>query len=149
MIGNIEDAAEALRDYNNNAYENVFSANGTTRMVYLINDVIYKVDCGTGYFSDNRAEYDNIMANSNNLPEGVYFPDTALFEIDGKNIIAMEYIEGEPMSECYCDEFEEEHTSSCLPDDIRDLVSPIIDDTGGENVILTDDGRIYIIDAAC
>jgi|SRR5690606_1543326 len=144
MIGTYADAALALSMHLDNDSSMLLSADGTTRMVYLIGGVVYKV----GSDFDNRNEFENITANADNLPEGVCFPKVDLFEVAGNDIIAMEYIEGQAMSECFCEYYKEPHTNTCMPPWILDLVSNIIDDTGGDNVILTDNGDIYIIDAA-
>lgn len=122
----------------------LLSNSGTTRTVYLIDGIVYKV----GYSWDNRAEFDNISRKGHLLPEGVYFPLTSLYEFGDRTVIAMEYIEGQAVGECYCDEYNEPHTDICIPKDVLNLVSGIIDDTGGLNVIIKDNGDIYIIDAA-
>lgn len=143
MIGTYADAALALGMYLDYDHSMLLSADGTTRMVYLIDGIVYKV----GSDSDNRWEFENITANADNLPEGVFFPKVALFEVAGSKVIAMEYIRGQVMAECFC-HVGEQHGSTCMPADIFAKVRDVIDDTGGENVIVTDNGDIYIIDAA-
>lgn len=144
MIGNREDALAAL-----DGDARVYSRMGSTRIVYLIYGVIYKIDNGDLGFSDNLAEYENILAYKDNLPEGVYFPDTALYEFGSERVIAMEYIQGQIMADCNCLAGIEECTDSCMPHSIKAKVKGIIDDTGGENVIVKDNGDIYIIDVGC
>jgi hypothetical protein len=74
----------------------------------------------------------------------------ALYEVGTDPIIAMEYICGQPMSECYCDKYGDEHTPECAPAWIVELALQVIDDTGGLNIIQEyGSGLVYIIDAAC
>lgn len=142
MIGNREDALEVLE-----GYVPMYSRLGSTRYVYLIDNVIYKVDISDSELSDNFAEYDNISKYKDDLPEGIYFPETELYEFGRQCVIAMEFIEGTILSECTCAGIEE-CTDNCMPQDIYNKVSGIIGDTGGDNVIVKDNGDVYIIDVA-
>ena len=122
----------------------LFSADGSTRMVYLINGVIYKVE---GFEGTNEAEYDKILNTRESLPAGVFYPETSLFTIDGENIIAMEYIEGTAIYDCYCVDMGDECDSVCMTDSEKFFLVCLIDDPSGMNIIRNIHGY-YIVDAA-
>ena len=143
MIGNEQHAAEALAAYNSGEYADVFSYDGTDRLVFLIDGIIYKVEINV--HGTNEAEYANYTKIKDVVSDPIRVPVTELYSIDGTNVIAMQYIKGEALAACYCREGEEHF--KCLPDDVLDLVSPFIGDTGGMNVIANDKGY-YIIDLA-
>ncbi len=144
-IGNLSDAARILfdKEFGNDTY--LLTCEGTTRMVYLMDNVIYKVqyDSRSG---DNRLEYDNVIANRDNLPTGVFYPEVSLYTIDGVDIIAMSYIEGDAVGYCYCEQFNEPHTNLCMPKEVYDIVNNFLVDVSGANVIVNNNG-IFIIDA--
>lgn len=142
MIGNTDDAAYALRMYRENDISDLLSCDGSTRMVYLINGVVYKVNT---YDGTNEDEYDNI--SSLILPEGYRFPITSLYRVLGEDIIAMEYISGQCVCECYCTQ-DEECAPDCAPRDVVATMEDLNLDIGGFNVIVDDNGIYYIVDAA-
>lgn len=144
MIGNMADAAQALSDYMQGNDDRLLSADGTTRMVYLINGVVYKIH-HVKEQTENVDEFYRIRNHSDILPEGVYYPEVGLFEIDNDNIIAMEYIEGRQVAECFCTP-DESCDDSCMPMHVWESVHTVLGDTGGFNVVLNDKG-IWIIDA--
>lgn len=121
----------------------VLSYQGSTRIVYLCDNVVYKVETNLEDDGINAYEYDRMTTIVPN--EGVFFPDVSLYTFDGTDVIAMEYIEGQAMAECYCIEGVEECTETCMPDYVWQLVNGTLDDTGGYNTIVNERG-IYIID---
>lgn len=151
MLGNKTNAKRARDDYAksddlNFDDELFFSDDGCSRAVYKIDGIIYKVDRYDGY--SNKAEWNNYQRlTKKTLPPGFFLPKTRLIDVDGDQIIAMEYIEGLPMARCYCWE-SERHTENCMPEDVHDIVSNYIGDTGGNNVIRTENGEYYLIDIA-
>lgn len=151
MLGNKVNAKRALDDYNMTDgitfNEDVFfSDEGCSRAVYKIDGIIYKVDRYDGY--SNKAEWTNYLKlTKKTLPAGFFLPKTRLIDVDGEPVIAMEYIEGQAMSRCYCWD-SERHTESCMPEDVHNVVSNYIGDTGGDNVIRTENGDYYLIDIA-
>lgn len=116
---------------------------GSTRTVYLQGNVVYKVESTFEDIGINAMEYRRMTTEPTNT--GVFFPDVSLFDIDGTQVIAMEYIHGQAMAECYCMEGVEECLPDCMPDSVWQLVNGTLDDTGGFNVIVNERG-IFIID---
>ena len=138
MIGTLEDATLATTlGYG----DPEFLADGSTRAAFLINGVVYKVDMCGDMAPTNEYEYSRIRRTA--LPDGVFFPKTELYDVDGTFVIAMEYIEGQIMHECWgeCTP----HYPECMTTEVLDKVGPVLDDTGGDNVIVNDEG-IWIID---
>jgi len=146
MTGNLKDAILAVKADRTRDREFLLTDCGSSRTVYLINGVVYKVDQSVPCWY-NTQEFENINTMRDSLPEGIYFPNVELFEVFNQIVIAMDYIEGQAMAECHCLEFEE-CDPMCMSDDILKRVKPYCDDTGGLNVIETSNGDLYIIDAA-
>lgn len=146
MIGNREDAAAALEAFQWQECGDVLSFEGSSRIVYLINGVVYKVEFGHDGEGCNRNEY-GAMSAGNNLPENVFYPAVSLYDIEGTDVIAMEYIEGQAIASCWCDIGAEPHLDSCMSPEEYALIGPYLDDTGGMNVIRNDKGY-WIVDAA-
>lgn len=95
MIGSMLDADAAISG------EAMFLAEGSARAVYVLNNVVYKIETESGC---NDFEYDNLVRlGSVTLPDGIALPAWNVFTVDGIKIIAMEYIDGTPVGECYCD----------------------------------------------
>lgn len=146
MTGNRIDAADALA-----GLLPILSTNGSTRTVYRIGNVVYKVN---QYFEANYdanvEEYRNIAAiNANgNLPDGVYVPNVSLYVVGMHNIIAMDYVEGTAVAECYCEMSNDTHTNTCMTNDVWEKVNGFLDDLSGLNTIVKDNGDIYLIDLA-
>lgn len=92
MIGTQENAALAL-DFE----APLLSSEGTTRMVFLIDGVVYKV-ARDGYEYCNEAEYRNFLNRERFELAGFRIPETHLFD---NGVIAMEYIPGMPTGECF------------------------------------------------
>lgn len=145
MVGTFENASLAAASYYGGLSAHVFSMDGSTRAVYLIEDVIYKVPYH-GFNEANTAEYDNITNTRAMLPEGLYYPNVSLFDVQGTPVIAMDRIKGQLIYACNCMDDDEECDEFCMTDKVKDIVSPFLGDTGGMNVILNDEG-VWIIDA--
>lgn len=142
MIGNETDAAYALNMFDAGDDSELLSMDGSTRVTYLIGGIVYKVEIDTDY--NNAMEFENMTSIA--LPMGVYFPDVSLYTINGRDVIAMEYISGQRVAECYCTDMEE-CESDCAPRDIVALMEDMNLDPCGYNVIINGNGA-YIIDAA-
>lgn len=142
MIGNAHDADLALTDHDSLTPKYLLSADGSTRMVYLINGVVYKVEAWDGI---NETEFDTII--NNDLPAGVFYPEVSLFTISGRTVIAMEYVEGTPIYQCLCDMTGDVCDSVCMTPQEADFLCPLLDDPSGFNIIRNEHGY-YIIDAA-
>lgn len=136
MIGTYADAAFALEgalDYLDQ---------GTSRNVFISDGVVYKVNNTSDDFDDNEYEWRNYSRLVGvEVDERIGIPRCSIFNVNGKNVIAMEYIEGQAMSECWCGMHDEAHTTTCLPPSILHIVKQYIGDTGGANVIF--DGKLY------
>ena len=137
MIGNKADATKALM-----REVKPFSTFGGDRLVYLINGVIYKVSrAGGDYY--NHMEYDNMMRGES---DGfINYPLTHLFNIGDRAVIAMEYISGDPVGECYCLD-DNECGDDCLSEDTLDRIAAHgMTDRCYGNLIMRD-GQLYIVD---
>lgn len=144
MIGNAEDARMAVMAYRNGDMHNIFSRDGSTRDVYLINGVLYKVENG-GLIGINADEYDYINNMRDSLPSGVHFPDTALYRILGEDVIATDRIIGQLKYKCYDQEIGDECDDFCLSDQEIEMLTGYSQDMSGFNTIVNDDGY-WIID---
>ena len=144
MIGNQTDADLAATSYFVNDFTYLLSDEGGSRMVYLINGVVYKVEMY--HDGDNTREYENAIRLQSIIEPPFLIPDVSLFSHEDMTVIAMEYIEGFAKSRCYCFG-EEECTAFCLPSEVADMASKFINDVSGNNVIETDDAY-YLIDLA-
>lgn len=143
MTGNSADAKQALRDFLSGEDSRVLSFDGSTRVVYLIDGIVYKIEIEE-FDSPNETEIKNIRETV--LPDGVFYPSTDIYYFGNTSVIAMDYIEGTAVAECFCVE-PEVCDDSCMPNDVWEKVNGILGDTGGFNVILNNEG-IWIIDAA-
>jgi hypothetical protein len=145
MIGNVDDARQALTD----PYLSPFSDEGCARVVYLIDNVIYKVDLADG---GNDSEWANYQAFSGvEMPEFIAIPEMSRYEINGETVIAAEYIKGMPTGECWDRQLDFTclHTSEpCLSDRMESEIRRFIGDLAWGNVIVSD-GRYYIVDLEC
>lgn len=107
MVGNAADAALALT----HPREFLLSDDGCSRVTYLINGVVYKVN--RGRFLDNEEEFHNandirdIMATFD-----VFVPEVSMFG----PVLAMEYINGEPTGECLSVFPDCDCPDVCIPD---------------------------------
>ena len=149
MIGNAADAALALHDYLSDSQTYLLSDFGCSRMVYLINGVIYKVNRrGYGDYNANVAEYKQYQKIRYVLPTGVTVPDMFIWDIDGHTILASEYIEGALTGECYSMSIPCDCPDKCIDDA---LVSALYnlgwDDPSYGNAIWSGD-MLYLIDIA-
>lgn len=105
MVGNSTDALTALTAYNECDDSNLLSDVGTTRMVYLINDVVYKVDRVLSN-SENAWEYEHASKIRGNLPTGVRIPEMELYTFYDDSagtidfVLACEFVTGFPTGEC-------------------------------------------------
>src|SRR5690349_10007808 len=109
MIGNLADATTALSRFMVGDWTDILSANGTTRIVYIINGVVYKCEGESGV---NQTEFEVMSTMS--LPCGFAFPAVNLFQIGDVDVIAMEYVDGIAVAECFCLDFEE-CDETCAP----------------------------------
>jgi hypothetical protein len=148
MIGSLDQAMAALEAFRMRDHTHVYSFDGSTRMVYRFDNVIYKVNLDAWNTDWNRIEWDRIANVDVDLPENVRYPEANLFEVNDTAVIAMEFIDGQPISECYCLSNIEECEDDCMTDDEVNLLVPLMSDPGGFNTIRCDDGTYVIIDVA-
>jgi hypothetical protein len=152
MIGSHADAARALIAYDTGDNEFLLSDEGTTRAVYLINGVIYKVNrVENGIWDINEMEWTRYL-NMNDLPRGVFLPEMFLYRVGEVNVMASEFIDGIPIGECMsCD-----MGDPC--EDPEFCMDPILIEELHHNFGWSDsawgnavecDGVIYLIDVAC
>jgi hypothetical protein len=136
-IGNMTDAEHAA--FHPSEY---FLGSGISRVAFLINGVVYKVN--RTHFNDNLTEYENIMRVRDMATDTIRFPEVAMYG----DIIAMEYVEGTESGACVdCECGLECQYGDCMPADvITYLKSLSFNDICYGNVI-EDCGRYYLIDA--
>ena len=123
---------------------------GEYRTVYRLRSGrwVYKVDSHThNSVGTNLWEWETYKRYSQiELPENVKFPEMYLLE---GNVIAAEYVKGKhPDNECY----RTEHVDSCPGKDVcwAEAVKDIpIGDLHSENVLISPNGTVYIIDLGC
>lgn len=105
---------------------------------------VYKVDTTRESVGSNSYEWQTYLEYCNaKLAKGVKIPEMHL--IDG-NIIACEYIKGKhPKNECYRDYHVEEcpGEDNCWAEKVKNIK---IADIHFQNVLISKDGTIYIID---
>lgn len=148
MTGNLTDATAALTAATRGTLENVFSMDGSSRAVFLINGVIYKVNRDTEDFNTEEFLMGNMLRPL--LPENVAIPQMSLFDINGETVLAMEFIDGILTGECSDRFFSTgcEDDGLCMSDRLIANLNKIgwTDSTWG-NAILSN-GTYFLIDVA-
>lgn len=136
MVGNYADAHVAA-----SRPGECFVGSGSFRESYLINGVIYKIVYeGDGYLV-NLDEWDNYENMCEAVEDNIAIPETSLWPVGPMPVIAMQYVKGTLMGECYCTP-DEECQDWCLPEEILDrLYDYGYTDPSYGNVIY--DGRTY------
>ena len=150
MVGNAHDALIALNEYREGIGMS-YIGEGCSRSAYLINGVVYKIhNLGSGGL-ENAEEITRANLMRPFLPKGFAIPEMTLFEINGEEILACEYIDGILTGEC-SDEFVGLPCTCggiCLNEQTMALIDNIIDfyDWSYGNVIDCE-GVLYLIDCA-
>lgn len=139
MVGNAKDAALALT----HPREFLLSDEGCSRVTYLINGVVYKIN--RFRFLDNEDEYETANAlRAAFRAENVVIPEVSLYG----SVLAMEYIEGEVTGECYSAFEECDCPDMCISDAmVANLTMIGWRDPAYGNAMWVD-GSLYIIDLA-
>lgn len=144
MIGNEADAALA----HTGPHRYLLSDFGTSRVVYLINGIVYKVN-RHAQFNDNVCEYENWQLLQTRLPHGVYLPEMHLFTVNGHDVIASEYIDGMDTGDCS----DVGYGCECDSPHIDPIIIRELDDLGWGDCSWGNakwcDGALYLIDVAC
>ena len=145
-VGNLADATIAAT-----CPRDLKIGEGWTREVFRIGDVVYKVDMEQGE-PNNWDEFTNIDRLRGLMPADILLPEVSMWEVNGESIIAMEYIDGIPTGECSSAFFGTEpcacNPGECLTDEfLYPLRKLNITDIGYGNLILTAEGKVYLIDA--
>lgn len=141
MVGTYANAARALECFEAGNRDCLLSDIGSSRMVYLIDNVVYKVEFELGFNVQevNRAKL------FRDTP-GVAVPDITLYS---NNVLAMEYIPGLEAGFCNaigisdCDCFDVQHMPEGLMHELMDIGW---DCTMGNAIWL--DGVYHIVDMA-
>lgn len=140
MIGNAHDAAFAAT-----CPADFEIGEGNSRIAYLINGVVYKVQ-KSDRFSDNRNEWYNVRAISDSLPNNVFVPDCTLYG----DVLAMELVEGILAGDCIDNYLGMECSTpdACISERLSNMLSNIgfVDQSYG-NMIIRPEG-VYLIDLA-
>jgi hypothetical protein len=137
MTGNEIDAKSALMGFGE------FIGSGCDRRAYLINNVVYKVQ-QRNRFRANEVEFENFRDHEET--DRIKFPANHLYYIDGNAVMAMEYIDGTCVGECYCIEDLEACNETCLDElEVNDLLELGMTDICYGNVIRKD-SFLYIVD---
>jgi hypothetical protein len=101
MIGNENDARTAYDEWLTGSFDHLFSSDGSSRYVFLIDGIIYKVNVSNGYIWDaNKDEYNNAQTLAGILPANVRIPEMSLYTVDGYSVLAAELITGTITGEC-------------------------------------------------
>lgn len=139
MVGNAQDAKRALTG------ELTYLGEGCTRVVYISDDktVVYKVerhDLEIDHTS-NADEIEAITSLTGKLETGYALPKARLF---ANGVLAMEYIDGDYLGECYCVGGEEHY--ACLTSEQESYLSTFGLDALTWGNTCRRDGVIYLID---
>lgn len=150
MIGNEDDALTALMSYDEGDRTFIFSRDGSSRIVYLIDGIIYKVNLDDSY-DFNEREFNTAARLRDNLPDNVRIPEMSIYRFRNESVLACEYISGIRTGECF-DKFVgmdcECPEKECLPDNLAtSLRNAGWDDTCYGNAIWSDD-ILYLVDVA-
>jgi hypothetical protein len=141
MVGNIEDATLALT-----RPSWAYMDEGSERVCYLINGVVYKVEINSRHTA-NAYEWDTYRHLCRQpVPRNIGIAQLNLFDVSGHRVIAAEYVEGQPVSDCVaeligipCD-----CEGTCIPSDTARAIGRLgICDLSYGNVILRD--NMYVI----
>jgi len=139
MVGNENDATLAL------AGSLEFLGEGCTRRVYIddAHTVVYKVE----HFDQEVAHtsnYDEVetAARATVLPDNVRIPAMTLYP---NGVLAMEYIDGNPLGECFCTA-DEECYDDCLSSDMVDKLSKVSPDCISWGNVILREGIYYLVD---
>lgn len=102
MIGTQENAELAVKHFTTGK-DFYLLEEGSTRVAYIIDGVVYKVNDTRYHHNDcNAAEYNNYLKMLCNVTPEVRMPEMFLFSVsEGVNVIAAEYIDGQPVSLCF------------------------------------------------
>lgn len=139
MIGNLADATAA---FNREVPE---YDRGSSRKVYLIDGVIYKIDLVAYCNEDEWKNYRSLSRKK--LPDYLAIPKMSRYVVHGQTVIASEFIDGIPLGECFdrwlglpC-----EGSMECLPLAVENAVHEYIDDAVYGNIIVSN-GIYYLVD---
>lgn len=140
MIGSLDGARAAL------VGTLAYLDEGSARRVYRDGNVVYKVEIDIG---SNLIEWENYQkAVKQDYPADVKLAKTYLHEVDGKPVIAMQYIAGQPIGLCWCQP-NEEHLPNCMSDEEAEYLHEFTPDLSGLNVVRSNRGVYYLIDFDC
>lgn len=145
MIGNLSEATLA--------YEHalpILSNEGTGRTVYRVYDVVYKVDKEQGSNAAELTNYNRLCSLP--LPAHIGIPMVEAYDIGDEIVIAMEYIDGERIGECFAEQagLDCDCDSEHLPAEIEGTLRSV--GMGGdlhEGNIIYSNGIYYLIDLEC
>lgn len=155
MVGTRANAILAASDPN----QFILTREGSSRDVYLIDGIVYKVAINEYFVAANEHEYLKYQKArkaiaSGRFPESVRVPRFSRYVIDGNVVLAADYIVGDESG--LCDGCERgvpfgkcTNNGKCMPADIWEAVDNAIgwyDCTLG-NAILSD-GIYYLVDIA-
>lgn len=150
MIGNESDAALAYNEWLIGDFEHLWSSEGSSRYVFLIDGVIYKVNI-TPQYDFNDREYANYCEWAGNLPENVRIPEMSLYRVADTTVIASEFIEGIDTGDCSDSFFGLPCTCDgvCMPKETVEILNDMgwVDDSWGNAIVR--DGIYYLVDIAC
>ena len=139
MIGNIENAADAIDGVG-------FFDCGSARNAHLIDGIVYKVDTLIGSNRFEAATFERLSGIS--LPAHIAIPEYTVYDVDGTQVNAVEFIDGIKVYECQCF-IMGRNSCDCDnpmdPDVVTDFGNLGIYDLVYGNVILRD-GIYYLVD---
>lgn len=144
MVGSEADARAALRG---NAE---WIGSGERREVYLIEDIVYKVERSLSVKHNrvNQKEFDKANAVRETAPFNIVIPEITLYAVDGETVLAMPFIDGEEMQGCPELDGVACHDSCarCLPADIYAVIEKLDFDGPSTGNTIRKDGKYYLID---
>jgi hypothetical protein len=118
---------------------------GNFRVVMRQGPTVYKVEYDEGIdLCSNQTEVDNLdRLRAISMHPRIKLPDAYLYVTEGVPVVAMEYIDGTLMGDCFCLPREGHDPDACLPDDIVKYLVSLGIDTSYGNVIKS--GKDYYL----
>lgn len=153
MTGSLAAATLVYSHFEHGDTEFLLSDWGSSRLVYRIDGVVYKVPRNMHEFGiENKLEFDNALDMRDRLPSGVFLPAMSLYVVNGVDILAMEFIRGLETGACMDTwlglECSHNSLDACLPHrTVRELEDCGWRDTTYGNAIRNGTG-LYLIDLA-
>lgn len=116
---------------------------GITRVAYLIDGVVYKVEHDNGA---NAKEYHNGIELRDITPDNVIVPEMTLYYVAGETVLAMPYIDGKAMGECMGQYGMDCDHKNCFSGSLETILDGFNNDATSYGNVIYREGHYYMID---